>query len=790
MLEKAICLLICFIGTVGYTQQKTGGVEGTVYTSDGKPAAMVNVLLKDTDKGTITDNEGQFVLARIQPGTYAVEFSLIGLETKAVSITVTEGQMVQLTDIKLNVNEEQLQEVVLVAERLNQFAHKKTEFVSRLPIKNIHNPQSYTVVSNALMQEQVSTDLPSAFKSITGGGYVEGNAGFVSVYARGFRTDSKIKNGLRANVRTPVALQNIERVEVIKGPSAVIFGSGFYGGVVNLVTKKPLENSLLELSYNLGSWDLNRLTADFNTPLDKKKNVLFRVNGAFHSEESFQETERRRNVMISPAFTFKLSKRFTIDINAEYFKTNRNLNFARFVGRDVEANSWDEIKWDYYNNYSSKKLAADMEYVVTQFNADYKITNNWTSKTAFSYTDFKIDGVYLALDAIQDDLLGRSAIKFLPEKGGNFEIRQDFQGVFNFGNIENKLLVGGSYVKDYRDFTLKRGQRGFLNIDTINLDDPNAVIPEITNAGVDAIDGAIFDTEAGTENLGIYLSNAITLSKKLTILGGVRYDEFTNDPTIINDMPAPNFGRNAGYTQDKISYNGGFSYTPFDEKLSVFGNYMNGFKNVPPGQINQAGDTGNFDPEEVKQWETGLKLNLLKGKIKSTISYYNIDIDNAVLSYRGQGYAFQAQDGEIKSTGVEADLIANPFPGLNMVIGYTYNNAENKNHSNPEVNGKRLTLSPETVANFWISYKALKGKLKGIGAGFGGNYMSKIYAVGSLTNTFWAKEYTTFDATAFYQKGKYKFDLKFNNLFDKEYYNAYGIPQKPFNFILGFTYKL
>ncbi len=178
----------------------------------------------------------------------------------------------------------------------------------------------------------------------------------------------------------------------------------------------------------------------------------------------------------------------------------------------------------------------------------------------------------------------------------------------------------------------------------------------------------------------------------------------------------------------------------------------------------------------------------MSGKLKSTFGYYNIDIDNLILSYGKGPMSYKTQDGKVSSKGVEFDLIANPFKGFNIVLGYTYNDAKNVKFTNLAFEGKQLPLTPEQTANAWASYKFTKGSLKGFGLGFGANYVSKIYKAFDYGNTFWAKPYTTLDGTIFYQQSKYRIGVKFNNISNQKYYNAYGIAQKPFNLVLGLNY--
>ena len=786
-----ISLLAIFFAQFTFSQtQNTGNIEGKIFTSDNKPGAFVNVIIENTLKGSVSKSDGTYEIKNIPVGNYTITYSLIGLEAKSIEVTIAEGTTTEIEDIILNINEEKLQEVVIIAQRLNQFAQKESAYVSRLPLKNINTPQSYTVVTNELLKEQLTTDLPTALKSITGGGYVQSNEGNVTAYLRGFRSDGYIRNGMVSYTRTPIDPQNIERIEVIKGTSSALFGSGFqniagYGGVLNRVSKKPFEGEKLEFSYTTGNWELNRVTADFNTVLDKENKLLFRVNGAFHTENSFQDQGLQRDYMIAPSLTYNINEKLSITTEVEFFKTRRNFNFASGLGAGVtNADSWDDLNWDFDNYYSTDDMAGEMKSRVFQTFIDYKVNDHWTSKTSFSSSVFDVEANFFRLEMEDNNTLSRNYIQYMPRNAGNTHIQQDFIALHKFGSADNKLLVGGSYI-NYFDKFQRAVQPGppFIEFDQITLNGNQTVIPAITNDSFETFISNNFTrrrTQSKQEVVAAYLSDAITFNDKITVVGGIRFDRFINGNTANDGVEG-----NDGYNQNTIGYKLGAVYNPFNDKASLFVNYMNGFNNQAPG-LDENGDVAVFDAEEATQWEIGTKFNLLHGKLKSTISYYNIDISNAIRNFG----TYQVQDGETSSKGFEIDVIANPLPGLNLVAGFTHNEATVEKSANPSLEGKRLTLTPETVFNFWVSHTILNGNFKGLGFGVGANHMSEIYESRSFDNTFFSEAFTTFDSTIFYKKEKYSINLKIDNMFDEEYYNGYGIPQKPINFKLGISYRL
>ena len=778
-------IIALFLISSTYAQQSTGSVSGKVITSDGNPASFINVIIKSTKFGTTTNFDGKYSLKNIPYGDYTLEFSLIGMHSKSIQIQVNSLQT-KINDVQLDENQEQLNEVVIIAERLNQFAHKESEYVAKVPLKNSNNPQSYSVVTNALLKEQVNTDLASAFKSITGGGYVQSNDGNVSVFLRGFRSDVHLRNGGIAWVKAPIDPQNIERIELIKGPASLFYGANVnnianFGGVVNKVTKQAYNGEKLDLGYIAGSYDLNRATIDYNTVLNKEESVFFRFNGAYNNEASFQDQGIIKEFMLAPSLTFELSDKLTIKANLEYNQSKRNLNFARGVSGALisdSVNSWDDLNWDFNTNYGTNEMAGYFSSLVSQINMNYKLSDTWTSKTNFTKASSYTDANYLRVVMGDVTTVNRFYLQLDPRETQNTHIQQDFLNVVEGNKVDNKFVAGISYLNNLDD-TQRTGVWNAIDA----VDTTNPVITGLTNDQFEAnlADGTKNKTITKFQTLGFYAFDAITINKQLTLTGGLRFDRFMASNTIANGVDRDN-----GYNQNALSTKLGVAYNPFEDKASLFVNYMDGLNNNAPSD-NGNGEIISWDPERAKQFEIGTKLDFFNGKLLSTISYYNINIDNDIIVDEN---GISSQTGETLSKGFEIDLIANPLPGLNIVAGYTKNNAtlEKVSFGSEAVLGNSLSYTPETVWDFWLSYQALKGSAKGLGFGVGANHMSEIY--NSTTNNFGSEAYTTVDATVFYKKDNYKVSFKADNIFDKEYYNGYGIPQKPFNFRLGLTYSL
>jgi iron complex outermembrane receptor protein len=225
-------------------------------------------------------------------------------------------------------------------------------------------------------------------------------------------------------------------------------------------------------------------------------------------------------------------------------------------------------------------------------------------------------------------------------------------------------------------------------------------------------------------------------------------------------------------------------YEMLPKRLSVFGSYLNGF-------FNRAGSDSNgnsFRPEQANQVEGGVKGDVFNHRLVGTVSYYDIRVKN-VLRTDPTNVNYQIQNGTQQSRGVELELTANPFSGLNLVAGYAYNDSEYTN-SDAAVQGLRPALSgPARTLNFWASYRLSKGNLGGLGFGFGGNAGSLSYQTNTQTAKVIIPAYTVLDATVFYDQPKYRLGFKVDNLTSEKTWSVRLTPQNPARFIGNFALK-
>ncbi|WP_278022363.1 TonB-dependent receptor [Flavobacterium ginsengisoli] len=377
----SISFLFSFLSI--FAQQNHGKIKGTITTSDGDVAAGVNIILKNTKYGTVSNDDGTFDFNKVKANSYTLQVSLTGYETLETEITVTENET-STVNLQLKVSNKELKEVVISSPK--SIMSKKTDYVARMPLKNLENPQVYSVIHKELLLDQVAVDVRSAVQNSPGAVPVTYPSGGVGVTFRGFTTGINARNGMEtATNRSSTDLANVERIEVLKGPSGTLFGSTIssFGGVVNLVTKKPFETAATEVSYTMGSYNLNRFTADINTPLKKDKSVLFRLNAAVNREKSFLDFGFNNTFAFTPSLTYKASDKLTFNIDAEYISSNNTRRtYHRYDPKSGITNPGDLMvgyrKSLFYDDNDAKtsanKVFTQAEYQISEkLEIDYSI---------------------------------------------------------------------------------------------------------------------------------------------------------------------------------------------------------------------------------------------------------------------------------------------------------------------------------------------------------------------------------------------------------------------------------
>jgi iron complex outermembrane recepter protein len=817
IITKKLLFCILLFAPIIMLAQKRGNISGTITLSDNSAAENITVGLKNTVYSTISNESGQYEIKNVKPGTYILHISSMGITTVEESITIAEGESVT-RDFTVSANRQELDEVVIEANRF-KYTRESSKVVSKMPLKNIENPQVYNTITAEILKEQVVTNFDDALKNAPGidklwesTGRGSDGAGYYSL--RGFAVQPTMVNGLPAITNGSPDPANIESIEVIKGPSGTLFGSSLisYGGLINVNTKRPFSTFGGNINYSGGTYGLNRFAVDVNTPLGAEKKVAVRLNAAQHTENSYQDAGFRKSLFVAPSLTYQATDKLSFFINTEFFdgrSTNPTMLFLD-RGTELRVNDINEFGYNHKRPYTGNDLYIDNNTFNLQAQMNYQISPEWTSQTVFSRTSTKSDGYYSYLYEVsqfttvtEGVVFGRYMSKQNSETYGT-DIQQNFIGDFRIGNFRNRVVVGFDYfnrnvvnnsspyvangyvyvgrnLPQFTDFITGQGitQAGQYGDDTGIL----------TQAGTDALlaDGQIAPLKTKEEIFSAYAQDVFNIFDNLSVMASLRVDRFSNKGNVVTDRD--------DFLQTALSPKFGIVYQPVQDKVAVFANYMNGFVNVAPGEDRDLAGTvtpRTFKPEQANQFEIGTKLDLFNNRLSATLSYYNIEVSDMVYQlYNGPVAVSNVQDGQQRSKGFEASIIAVPLNGWSILAGYSYNDSK-LSMGDPSFVGFRPESSgPRNLLNFWTSYKFSQGALNGFGLGFGGNHASENMIFNRNVGTFTLPEYTIFNASAFYTINDFTLTLKLDNIGNVEYYKGWSTinPQRLRAFAASLSYN-
>ena len=789
-IQPFLIILFSVLSLIGVDAQTIqGSLTGKVTMVDGEPLTSISVSLLGTDRQTLTDDAGIYKFGNLNTGQYIIKLQILGSKEVRLPVEVKAGENTQLDYQLTKENIMAIQEVVIM-KNTNRFSKKESVYVARLPLKNMENPQVYNTVTKELFQEQVAVDLGSISKNVPGAGVpMIANQGRVTFRSRGFETEPNARNGVAGAAFSVIDPVNLERIEAIKGPSATLFGKSVassYGGVYNRVTKKPYNDFGGEVGYVGGSWNYNRLTLDVNTPVNKDRTALFRLNAAGTYEKSFQDLGFTNSLAIAPSFSYQITDRMSLLLDVEFnqAKGTSVVRFNPYTGSN-KTQSIADMKFPYYKNFLSDDLAYETQMMNIFAQLNYKISDKWTSQTIISRARSTINGYISAINGKTDSTASAQVMvgttSFIATN-----IQQNFIGDFHIGRFRNRMVVGLDYYNNSNHF-----DRYHTNTKTFNFVHPSADF-RVNRNTIDALTAtsAVRKENNGDNTYAAYVSNVFNINDQLMVMASLRIDRFQFKG--VYDITTgeikgglSNSGVQAGpYGQTAFSPKLGIVYEVLKNKLSLFGNYMNGFNNVSGVDIN-----GNsFRPEYANQLEFGVKTDLFNHRLVGTLSYYNIRVDN-VLRTNPDDINYSIQDGTQLSKGMEAEITVNPFDGLNIVAGYAYNDSK-YSKANPAVNGLRPALSgPANMFNYWISYRIPQGKLKGLGIGTGANMGSSSYQTNTQTAKVIIPSYKMFDIGIFYDQPKYRVGLKFDNITNEKAWSVRLTPQAPARFLGSVSLK-
>jgi iron complex outermembrane recepter protein len=696
-------------------------------------------------------------------------------------------------DTVRNKKGEILEEVLVTSKQQN-----KPVSIGKSDINPMDLPQSIAIINHTLISSQQVNSMSDLLKNANGV-YIMGTTGGYQeeVASRGFALSSSntFKNGIRYFNGMTTELSGIEKVEFLKGSAAILFGNVSAGGILNFVTKKPKFNFGGETGFRTGSFSVYKPTFDIYGPINNSKSIAFRINGTFEKGNSFRDYVNAEKKYFNPSFLIKFSQNTELLIEGDYIKDRRTPDFGAGIINyeivNIPRNRFLGVSWGYYDSQQVSATATLTHKIDERWSVNFINGIRFYQTDLFSNTRPN-SGTNGTIKANGD---WTRSVQRATAKDNYFIQQLDLKGNFKTGRWNHQFLIGidtETFKTESTAYTSKTYDTSPINIfkeyNPIN----EAPIPTLDINNI---------TNAPIKRVGTYIQDLVSLSEKWKILSGIRYsyqDTQSEIERYTNNKP------NTIKPEDITSnYTGAFSprigliFQPTTNH-SLFASYSNSF-DINTGQD----DFGNtLSPSIVDQFEIGIKNKFFDERLFFNVTTYQIKNDKLYQQSLNNGNTYsyiKVLAGEVKSQGLEIDIIANPVKGLTILAGYSFNETKFIN-SDYYIPGSFLRYNPKNTANLNASYNFESGQLKGLNFGLINTYFGERYAgrstrllvAGDTRKLIYLKDYFQIDATLGYTFKNMAIRTKLSNIANQLNYNVHDDnslnPIAPRNYSVAVNY--
>ncbi|MET0242006.1 MAG: TonB-dependent receptor [Flavitalea sp.] len=738
-------------------------IKGTVVTSDGKPAADVTVQIKNVNKGTVTDANGQFLFRRMKPGTYTLVISYVDHEAVEQDVVVLEDQ-IAVIKIQLTASDKELQEVVVSAGR-NRYKTNNASSSLRIKTPLIEVPQNIQVVSSQILADQQVFDVVDGITRNVSGVSRVGH--WDNQYAQIRMRGSKIpafRNGMNIEASwgpTAEDASMIERIEFVKGPAGFMLAAGEPGGFYNVVTKKPTGQTKGSATLSMGSFSTYRAALDFDGVLSKNGKLLYRLNLSGQQKDFFTKYNYSNKYVVAPSLKYLVDENTSLTL--EYtFQGSKYLNNGNYTF-SPKGFADKDIRNDFFYGDPSFTPGQLRDHNVYLY-FDHKINERWDMHAQVAYFNFSMEANSTWANYLTANGDMNRYFSIGDEAGENRFGQFSFSGEENTWGIKHRILAGADFgnKKFWGDFRTMKDSVKFAGNTKFNVYNPVYGIPMDSLPVI--VRNQDIRTRAGSTTYATVVSYASAyvqdelgfLNNKLRLSLGLR---FTYAETV---------GKTAAASiRDQVfSPRVGLSYSIADD-FTVYGLYDQSFVPVPGTDWQ-----GNaFKPIRGNDLEAGIKKEWFNGKWVSSASVYTITRENALVAdpdpeHVVGGRTFQAQLGETKTKGIEVDLSGEIVRGLNITANYALTDSKITKATDKTTIGNVTPNTAKHITNAWLQYRIPSGAFEGFGASVGVQSQTGRHIASTQVPNF--PDYFRADGGLSFQKGKYNISMLVNNLLNDQ----------------------
>jgi len=668
-----------------------------------------------------------------------------------------------------------LDQVTVIGERqAYQVQRTSTATKSDTPLRDV--PQSITVITEGLIEDQAMQNMADVVRYVPGVQMAQGEGHRDAPILRGnTSTADFFLNGVRDDVQYFRDLYNVERIEVLKGPSGMIFGRGGAGGLINRVTKQADWSEAKELNLTLGSWDNRRLTGDYDHALSDT--AAFRVTGLYEDSDSFRDHVNLERWAVNPTLTFRASDATTFAFGYEHFEDDRTVDRGVPSLLPVQGKPLPTDESTFFgqpdSSYAWTRVDALNATVTHEFGNGAKLVN----QTRYADYDKFYQNVFPGAYTASTNRVAITAYNNLTSRK-NLLNQTDLTFSAQTGSVGHTFLVG---MELNRQETDNFRQTGFFPNVGANATSDFVTLPSTIYTGpvVFRQSASDADNHSVAKTAALYVQDQIEFSPQWQAVLGVRYDRF--DADLLNHRN----GTTLSSTDDLVSPRAGLIYKP-QEDLSLYASYTIAY--VPRAGEQLASLTASnraLDPEKFTNREVGLKWDLNE-RLSATAAVYRLDRTNVAITDPNNPAQSLLVDGQ-RVQGVELGLAGQVTDAWQVMAGYAYQDSEVQTPGAQD--GNELGQVPKSSFSLWNRYDFSPQW----GVGLGAIYQDDVYV--STDNAVVLPSFTRFDAAVFYVVNpRVRLQLNVENLFDEEYYasahsNNNILPASPRAIRLGVNFR-
>lgn len=639
---------------------------------------------------------------------------------------------------------------IVVTGKSGAYNATRSNSATRTDTPLLEVPQSVTVLTRQVVEDLQANRVEDVLAYA--GGITRGNnfggTGLTDYNLRGFTSSEYFRNGFPMNRGYPPAPDSIavERVDVLRGPAALLYGRGDPGGTFNIVSRVPSDRTAQTVSGRIDSFGGWRGTVDATGPVDSGRTVRYRLGAAVEGGDTFRDHVQSDRIVVAPVVAWDASSDLTFTLGGELVQVKTPLDRGNPAFRNQLAIAIPSSRFFGEPSVGRWRVRNGLGNIV----ADYKLGRDWKLRAGMQYYNGELGGPGIQASSVRAD--GRTLVRTYSERTlrwRDLDAQVNLTGKFASGTIEHEVLLGAEF-EAFHYTEVIRNSSPTLSPFTIDIFAP------VYGSAIPPLNGSFTSIRTQTRTFAGYAQDQLSLLPWLKVLVGGRLERFESDNLNLRN------GVTSAFRQTVFTPRLGTVFV-LSPQVSLYGSYARSNKPNTAADVN-----GNvLDPERGTSYETGVKLELLDGTLSATAALFHTTKQNvATTDPDNLDYGIAA--GEVRSRGIDISITGNITRAWRVVGGYAFADSEvTKDNRLPL--GQRLPNTPRHSASLLNVYEFQDGALAGLGAGAGVTYLGGRIA-GTAATAPYIRPYATVNLLAYYPLAEnVKLQVNVNNLLDKKY---------------------